>query len=171
VNVTKLTWLAVGAALAAGCGKKNESGGAAGGSCAPLTVTVDGTALPAMPTGLARGNNMRGDISYEVLMFNHDKATCAELVSKSGRQIPEGEVSVRAFAGGRGMMGKGVGIESHTQAGGEVSLISATPTAAGDVVKICVDNVTFSPRVGANKGKKVTVNGLFAGTYCGELTW
>jgi hypothetical protein len=168
--MTQRTWLVVGAALVASCAKKRESGGtAAGSSCKPLTVTVDGTALPAMPNGLARSNNVSGDISYEVLMFNHAKATCEELLSKSGRQIPDGEVSVRAFAGGTGMMGKGVGIESHTQAGGEVSLVSAPPKAAGDIVKVCVDNVTFSPQVGANKGKKVTMNGLFEGAYCGEL--
>jgi hypothetical protein len=172
MNMTKRVWLVLGAALAAGCSKKKDEGGAAAAaSCKPLTVTVDGTALAAMPNGLARSNNMNGDISYEVLMFNHAKATCAELVSKSGRQIPDGEVSVRAFAGGGGMMGKGVGIESHTQAGGGVSLVSATPKTAGDIVKICVDNVAFTPQVGENKGKKITINGLFEGAYCGELKW
>ena len=174
--MTKLTWLVVGAALAAGCSKKNqdsggESGGMPTGRCRALEVTVDGAALAAMPNGLARSNNMNGDISYEVLMFNHHKATCEELLSKSGRQIPDGEVSVRAFAGGGGMMGKGVGIEAHTQAGGSVALVSDKPRAAGDDVMICVDNVSFTPRIGAYNGKKVTVTGLFKGSYCGELTF
>lgn len=172
--MTKLTALAFGAVLAAGCSKKTESGGGEGGSmptgkCRALEVTVDGAALPAMPVGLARSNNMNGDISYEVLMFNHDKATCEQLLSKSGRQIPDGEVSVRAFAGGGGMMGKGVGIEAHTQAGGSVGLVSGKPKAAGDEVMICVDNVSFSPQIGDYKGKKIMVTGLFKGSYCGEL--
>jgi hypothetical protein len=174
--MTKLVALVVAVAVAVvvggGCSKKDGAGsGGAAGSCKPLAVTVDGTPLAAMPNGLARSNNMNGDISYEVLVFNHDKATCAELVSKAGRQIPDGEVSVRAFAGGGGMMGKGVGIASHTQAGGDISLVSAKPTAVGDIVKVCVDNVSFSPQVGENKGKKVTITGLFEGKYCGELKW
>jgi len=164
--MTKRMWLVTLAALAGGCSNKPA---AAGGPCKPLAVTVDGTALAAMPNGLARSNSMNGDISYEVLMFNHDKATCEQLLSKSGRQIPDGEVSVRAFAGGGGMMGKGVGIEAHTQAGGAVSLISAKPKAVGDVVKVCVDDVSFAPKIGELEGMKVTISGLFEGTYCGEL--
>jgi len=162
------------AVLAAGCSKKDEGGGAAGGgggACKPLTVTVDGSALAAMPHGLARSNNMNGDITYEVHMFNHDKSTCEELVSKSGRNVPDGEVSVRAFAGGTGMMGAGVGIESHTQAGDKAKLVSEKPKAAGDLVKICVSEMTFTPRIGDYKDKKVTVSGTFEGKYCGELKW
>lgn len=160
------------AAVAASAGCSKQDGGAAGaGACKPLAVTVDGTALAAMPNGLARSNNMNGDISYEVQVFNHDKATCEQMVEKSGRTVPDGEVSVRAFAGGSGMMGKGVAIEAHTQAGGNVSLVGAKPKAPGDVVKICVDNVEFTPKMGAYKDKKITFTGLLEGAYCGELTW
>lgn len=156
-------------AVVSGCSKKDGGGG--GGTCTPLVVTVDGTALPAMPHGLARTNNMNGDITVEVQMFNHDKVACEAMVSKAGRQIADGEQSVRAFAGGTGMMAKGVGIESHTQAGGEVRMIGDKPKAVGDVVKICVDNVSFKPRVGELKDKQVTVTGLFEGKHCGELTY
>jgi hypothetical protein len=90
--------------LAAACAKKDA---ATAGTCKDLTVTVDGAPLPALPHGLAKGNNMNGDISYEVQLFNHDKASCDDLLSKTGRQIPDGEVSVRAFAAGAGMTGKG----------------------------------------------------------------
>jgi hypothetical protein len=154
--------------LAAACAKKD---GATAGSCKDLTVTVDGAPLAAVPHGLAKGNNMNGDISYEVQLFNHDKATCDELLNKSGRHIPEGEVSVRAFAAGAGMTGKGVAIGSHTQMGGNVTLVSDKPKAAGDIVKVCVDNVSFKPIAGDYKDKQVVVNGLFSGKYCGEMSW
>jgi hypothetical protein len=155
-------------AMLAGCGGTKE---AASGECKPLTVTVDGQPLPALPHGLAKANNMNGDVSYEVQLFNHDKATCDALLDKSGRQIPDGEVSVRAFAAGAGMTGKGVAIGSHTQMGGNVRLASEPPKAVGDVVKVCVDHVAFTPIAGAYKDKNVVVDGLFAGTYCGEMSW
>ena len=155
-------------ALAA-CGSKKEA--ASGDSCKPLSVTVNGEALPALPHGLAKANNMNGDISYEVQLFNHNKATCDELLNKSGRQIPEGEVSLRAFAAGAGMTGKGVAIGAHTQMGGNVTLVTDKPKAAGDIVKVCVDNVSFKPIAGDYKDKQVVVNGLFAGSFCGEMKW
>jgi hypothetical protein len=141
------------------------------GPCKPLTVTVDGTALPAMPHGFAKANNMNGDVSYEVLVFNHDKTTCDQLMNRTGRERVDGEVSVRAFAAGAGMTGKGVAIDAHTQMGGNVTLASDKPKAVGDVVKICVDNVAFKPIAGAYKDKTVVVSGLFKGTYCGEVQW
>jgi hypothetical protein len=156
--------------LLAACSSKNKEGGG-DRSCKPLSVTVDGTALPAMPHGLAKANNMTGDVSYEVLVFNHDKATCDQVINKSGRQIVDGEVSVRAFAAGAGMTGKGVAIDAHTQMGGDVTLASDKPKAVGDVIKICVNDVAFKPIAGAYKDKAVVVNGLFVGTYCGEVQW
>jgi len=138
-------------------------------TCGPLTVTVDGKPLPAMPNGLARLTIQGNDKLYEVEVFNHDKSTCEQFIDRKGRQIPEGEVSIRAFAGGDGLMGKGVGIESHTQAGGDVDVVTK-PKAVGDPVSICVDGASFTPHVGDNKGKKVQVNGLFTGKYCGEMT-
>jgi hypothetical protein len=173
--MNKLVWMALAGTLAIGCSKKKEGGaggaGGGGGACKPLAVTVDGQPLAAMPNGLARSNNMNGDITYEVQMFNHDKSTCEEMVSKGGRQVPEGEVSVRAFAGGAGMMGRGVGIESHTQAAVDATLISDKPKGNGDVVKICVKDASFTPKIGDYKDKKVTITGLFEGKYCGELKW
>lgn len=140
-------------------------------SCGPLTVTIDGQPLPAMPNGLARKSVMTGDSNYEVQLFNHDKSTCEEMISKQGRNVFEGEVSVRAFTGGEGMMGKGVGIEVHIQAGGDVELVSGKPKAVGDVVQICADNVSFKPHMGRNQGKQIKINGLLTGKYCGELNF
>jgi hypothetical protein len=154
--------------LAAACAKKDTATAA---SCKPLSVVVDGAALPALPTGLAKANNMNGDVSYEVQLFNHDKVTCDDLLNKTGRPIPDGEVSVRAFAAGAGMTGKGVAIGVHTQMGGNVTLVSDKPKAVGDIVSVCVDNVAFKPIAGDYKDKQVVVNGLFSGKYCGEMTW
>ena len=154
--------------VVAACAKKD---GATGGACKDLSVTVDGTPLPALSKGLAKANDMNGDVSYEVQLFNHDKATCDDMLNKSGRQVPENEISVRAFAAGAGMTGKGVAIDAHTQMGGAVTLASDKPKAVGDVVKVCVDNVSFKPVAGKYKDKQVVVNGLFQGTYCGEMKW
>jgi hypothetical protein len=154
--------------LASACAKKE---GATAGSCKDLTVTVDGAPLPALPHGLAKANNMNGDVSYEVQLFNHDKTTCDQFLDKAGRPIPEGEVSVRAFAAGAGMTGKGVSIGTHTQMGGNVTLVSDKPKAVGDIVKVCVDNVSFKPISGDYRDKDVVVSGLFSGKYCGEKSW
>lgn len=168
--MTKL--LVIATLLAAGCSKKDDkAGGASAAACKPLTVTVDGTPLAAMPNGLAKSNNMNGDISYEVHAFDHAKTTCEDMLNKSGRTVPEGEVSVRAWAGGAGSMGKGVGIGAHAQMGVDVKLVSGRPKASGDVVKLCVNHVSFTPQVGAEKGKTVVMNGLVEGTYCGEMKW
>jgi len=160
----KTTWFVI---VLAACG--NKDGGPK--TCQPLAVTVDGAPLAAMPHGLAKANNMRGDVAYEVQLFNHDKATCEGLLDKAGRQIPDGEVSVRAFAGGAGMTGNGVAIDAHTQMGGRVSLMGDKPKAVGDIVKICVDNAAFKPIAGAYKDKSVVVSGLFEGKYCGEMKY
>ena len=156
-------------ALLAACG--NKDGGSAGGACKPLSVTVDGAALPALGHGLAKANNMNGDISYEVDLYNHAKATCDELLNRAGRAVPDDEISVRAFAAGAGMTGKGVAIDAHTQMGGSVTLASPPPKAVGDVVKVCVDHAAFKPIAGTYKDKDVVVDGLFEGTYCGEMKW
>jgi hypothetical protein len=142
-----------------------------GGTCKPLVVTVDGKPLPALPHGLAKANDMHGDISYEVQVFDHDKATCEQLLDKNGRQVPEGEIMVRAFAGGSGMTGKGVAIDAHTQLGGAVWLASERPKAVGDAVKVCADSIAFTPIAGRYKDKRVVITGQFDGTYCGEVKW
>lgn len=154
----------------AGCPSKKD--GAPGDkACKPLTVTVDGTALPALAHGLAKANNMNGDISYEVQLFNHDKTTCEQLLDRQGRHVPDDEISVRAFAAGAGMTGKGVAIDAHTQMGGPVTLASEVPKAAGDIVKVCADHIAFTPIAGRYKDKQVVVSGLLAGAYCGEVKW
>lgn len=168
-TVTK--WLPVIAlGLAAACAK-HEAGSNGAAACRPLRVTVDGTALPALPHGLAKANNMNGDVSYEVTRFDQTSATCEQLLDRSGREVPAGEISVRAFAAGAGMTGKGVAIGAHTQMGGNVTLLGPAPKAIGDVVKVCVDNAAFEPIAGAYKGTQVVVDGLFVGAFCGEVTW
>ena len=156
-------------AMLAACG--NRSGTTAAGDCKPLSVTVDGTALPPLGHGLAKANNMNGDISYEVDLYNHTKATCEGLLDRAGHAVPEDEISVRAFAAGAGMTGKGVAIDAHTQMGGNVTLASPPPKTVGDVVKVCVDHAAFKPIAGKYKDKDVVVDGLFEGTYCGEMKW
>ncbi len=139
-------------------------------TCEPLAVTVDGVPLPPVGHGLARANNMHGDVSYEVQLTNQPGVTCEQLLSEAGRAVPDGEIMVRAFAGGAGLTGHGVGIDAHSQMGGAVTLL-AKPRAIGDLVEVCVDHMSFTPIAGAYKGTHVTVSGRFAGAYCGEMTW
>ena len=159
----KLALVMVAVVAAAACKKAKTAE-----TCGALSVTIDGKPQPAMPNGLARLTVVGNDKLYEVQVFNHDQATCEQFISRSGRNVPDGEVSVRAFGGGDGLMGKGVGLASHTQAGGDVDVVTK-PKAVGDPVAICVDGVTFTPSIGDNKGKKVEIKGLFTGTYCGEM--
>lgn len=154
------------AIVAAGCGGKKEGGG--GAACGPLKVTVDGVDVAGLGNGLAITQKEGGESSEQVQLFNHAKATCAQVLSKSGREVPEGEIDVRANAG-KSMMTKGVGIDAHSQMGVEVKLTSAAPKAVGDPVTLCVPETTFTPRVGDYKDKKVTVSGTFAGTWCGVM--
>lgn len=152
--------------LAAGCSKKSTDPK----DCKPLAVAVDGAPLAGfLPTGLARLDKMGSTTALEVEVFNHAKITCEQWTNKKGRVVEPGEIGVRALAGGEGMMGQGVGLEMHMQFGGEVGVVGTKPKAIGDKVTLCASDITFTPQVGAYKGKKVAISGLFTGTYCGEM--
>ncbi len=152
--------------LAAACSKKSTDPK----DCKPLSVTVDGTPLTIFqPTGLARMDIMGSDTPYEVEVFNHTKITCEQWTNKKGRVVEPGETAVRALAGGKGMMGKGIGLGAHMQFEGDIRVVGATPTKVGDQVTLCASEMSFTPQVGEHKGKKVTVSGLFIGSYCGEM--
>lgn len=154
------------------CGGKGGGGG--GGEaveCGPFSLTVDGQPVTGLTHGLAFTHKRNGELVQQVDLFNHDKTTCEQITSRSGRTVEEGEVSVRAFTGGSGLMGDGFGIESHTQMGLGVKLASAVPQKAGDKVALCVPESNVEPQVGDYKGKKVKVSGKFEGTWCGVMDW
>jgi len=155
------------------CGKSGDAppGEAAEApkTCGPLKVSVDGQELTGLVHGKAIFNKTAGKKTPQVDVFNHDKVTCAELTNIKGRQVADGEVAVRAFAGGSGSFGMGVGFGSHTQMGVNVDILSKMPEKDGDLVALCVKETTFSPTMGDHKGKSVTVSGKFEGAYCGVL--
>lgn len=154
--------------LAAGCSKTSK----APKDCKPLTVVVDGVTLTGQqPAGLARLDKMGSTTAYEVEVFNHTKITCEQWTNKKGRVVEPGELGVRALAGGQGTMGTGVGLGVHFQFGGKVDVVGVKPKAIGDKVTLCASEITFTPQVGAYKGKKVTIEGLFEGSYCGEMVF
>lgn len=170
--VTMLTLLAATAA----CGKDEDSkaaGGtgaakAGGDACPALKVTIDGQEVTGLTHGLAITQKMGTTVSEQVQLFNHDKATCEEVLSKSGRTVPEGEIAVRANAG-NDSMSTGVGIDSHAQLGGTVTVVGPKPSKPGDQVTLCAKETTFTPRIGAYKDKPVTIAGALTGTYCGVM--
>jgi hypothetical protein len=135
-------------------------------SCGKLAVAIEGKPLPQLTHGLARKHHG----GYEITMMNLDKTTCANILDANGRVIPDGEVSVKAFAGGDGMMSKGVVYDANTEIGDRVAatLIGDPPKAKGDPVRICVQDATIEIGFGSDRGKHVAITGLFEGTYCGE---
>ncbi|MCC6621855.1 MAG: hypothetical protein IT385_11405 [Deltaproteobacteria bacterium] len=147
---------------ACGGGKKTE--------CGPLEVTVDGKPVTGLTHGYAITHKRAGELTQQVEVFNHE-AKCEELVSRKGRSVPDGEQAVRAFTGGSGMMGQGVGIESHTQMGVDVALMGEAPKNPGDKVALCVSDASFKPAIGDYKDKAVVVKGKLEGTYCGVMDW
>ncbi len=149
----------------AGCGNKSKDAS----SCKPLSVTIDGKAV-VLGHALGRHNTGTSE-SWEVDVFNHDKVTCEQYMNKSGRPVADGEVNVRAFAGGDGMMGKGVGIGANTQAGKSVELVGDPPKAKGEPISICVDNVSFKGMVGEYKDKPIVIDGLFQAASCGDMAF
>ena len=151
--------LATGLAIA-GCGKKNEEGGG-GPDCKPLTVTIDGQPVAGLANGL--GYVETGD-SYSLYVFNHDKATCEQLLAKS-RQVPEGEESV-GF--GIGSLGPSIGYDANGLIGKAVEVKLVTkPAKAGDPMAMCV-KATLPVKIGKNKGKTLVAEGLVEGKFCGE---
>ena len=145
----------------AGCKKKPTAE-----SCGPLKLSMAGKDLPAMTYGLA----IKKHDGYEVEMFNMNKTTCENVLDTKGRNIPEGEDSVTAFAGGSGMMRSGVVYHANTVAGDKVKAdVLLEPKAKGDKVQICVQDAKIEIAFGEDKGKELTINGLFEGQYCGEM--
>lgn len=157
------------ALLLAGCGSREDRSPPPAGACEPLEILVDDQPLPAMTHGLARAVRRAGSdrATYEVHVFDRPGATCEQLLAKQPRAAPAGELGARAFAGATG---RGIAIDAWTQAGGSIALSGETPKQPGDRVTICVrDRTTFEPKLGAYRGKRITVRGTFTGTFCGDL--
>lgn len=145
----------------AGCTKKNEEGGAGGGNCKPLTVTIDGQPIAGLGHGLgyveAGGN-------YSLYVFNHDQATCEQLLAKS-RQVPAGEESV-GF--GIGTYGPSIGYDANGLVGKNVEVeLVKKPASAGDAMAMCV-KATLPVKIGKNNGKTLVAEGRVDGKFCGE---
>ena len=167
---TKSMYVLFAAALLAGCGKDDgKSGGGGGGSCPPLEVTIDGTKVEGLSHGLALDQEMSGEVIHVVEVFNHDQVTCEQVLSKAGRQTGPDEIAIRGSVGGS--FGNGLGIDSTAQMGADVDvkLAGKAGSKPGDTVTMCVAGHTLEPKVGAHKGKKVTIKGALSGTYCGVM--
>lgn len=136
-----------------------------GGGCGAPTVTVDGEVVSGLAHGYAVARPRGADTLLEVAVFDRE-VRCEDLLRPS-REPADGEVSVRAFMGGGGAFGHGVGVDVHTQIGVDVDLASVEPRAPGDRVALCVAEATFTPSVGRFKDRAVTMSGRFEGTFCG----
>jgi hypothetical protein len=173
-GMTRFTIPLIGCLLLA-CSKGDDgAGGGEGGAaaaCPAFELSVDGKPVTGVTHKLAFTHKRKDDRTHQVQWFNHDKATCAEVTATKGRVVPDGEVAVGAFAGGKGAFGKGVSLSYHTQLGVAVALVGPAPEKAGDKVSLCVPETTFKPTVGPDKDKSVTVKGLMEGSWCGFMDW
>ncbi|MFT5355644.1 MAG: hypothetical protein ACI9KE_002863 [Polyangiales bacterium] len=125
-------------------------------SCAPLRVSIDGTNTP-----LSHGLAVENRFGLEVLLFNNNRMTCAEILGGLWAS-PPGQVHVAVRAQ------EGIGQASTDERHAEVAV--RTMGAVGDVgstVSLCLDDeVTFAPSNG--KQPAVVISGRFDGTFCGR---
>ncbi len=164
--------LVVGSLLLVACGSKGGEGGGDAASCPAFEMKVDGQPVTGFTHKLAFTHKQGGEQKLQVQWFNHDKATCEDVTSMKGRQVPDGEVTVAAMAGGKGVMGKAVIAGSHTEFGVDVELVGDAPKNAGDKVAVCVREAKeIKPMMGPYKGKTLTVKGLLDGSWCGFMDW
>lgn len=147
-------------------------------ACPPLAVVLDGKPLAAPTYGIA-WSEPRGSIAVE--MFNHDGVTCDDVYARiaSGRIMPEGELGVGAWTGGRPPMATGVSFgesaELHVDrsAGGAAVGVDviARPERAGDRAVLCVRKpvtIELGDAVGGAlpAHPAVEIAGTLAGRYC-----
>ena len=136
--------------------------------CAPLTVTIDGEPVDGLTHAFAYSEPETGPGTggFGVDVFNHG-ASCADVLAGS-RDVPEGEVHVKAFvqeASGRGS----VAVGSKTNFAQGVELLRKAE-ATGEPVAICVSNVKWTAGGFGGDGPTYEISGLFQGEYCGERT-
>lgn len=143
--------------------------GASGGTvsaedidCPPLEVTIDGEPVEGLDHALALADAG----SYGVEVFNHQEATCDDVLASS-RNVPPGEVNVRAYAQ-EGVSQGSVSIGSKTNFARGVELVEKSDTPGG-LVAICVGGASWTTGgFGDDAGQKIEIRGLFAAEYCGE---
>lgn len=136
--------------------------------CPPLTVTIDGEPVTGLDHALAfsEPENGPGTGGFGVEVFNHAGATCEDVLGAS-RDVPEGEVNVRAFVK-EGSTRGAVAIGSKTNYAQGVELVRKA-ASSGDTVAICVTDAGWTTGgFGADAGQRYEISGLFQGEYCGE---
>lgn len=136
--------------------------------CPPLTVTIDGEAVAGLDHAFAYSEPATGPGTggFGVDVFNHRGASCEDVLAGS-RDVPEGEVTVKAFATEGSTRGS-VAIGSKTNFAQGVELVRKAESE-GDEVAICVSRAGWTAGgFGENAGKRYEIDGLFRAAYCGE---
>lgn len=135
--------------------------------CPPLQVTIDGEPVEGLDHafGFSEAKTGPGTGGFGVQVFNHPENGCAEVLATS-RNVPEGEVEVRAFVQAGASRGS-VSVGSKTNFAQGVELVNE-PNAQGDLVAICVSGAKWTAGGFGGDGPTYEISGLFAGTYCGE---
>ncbi len=156
------------AAAADGTAADASSAAAEAIDCPPLTVTIDGEPVSGLDHALAFSEPETGPGTggYGVEVFNHAEATCEDVLASS-RDVPEGEVNVRAFVQ-EGSTRGAVAIGSKTNFAQGVELVRKAESV-GDTVAICVSNAGWTTGgFGEDAGQRYEISGLFQAEYCGE---
>lgn len=163
-------------APADGTAPEVAANGAAGGAtvsaedidCPPLEVTIDGEPVEGLDHALAFSEPKTGPGTggYGVEVFNHAETTC-ENVLASSRDVPPGEVNVRAFVQEGSSRGS-VAVGSKTSFAQGIELVEKSDTPGG-LVAICVEGASWTTGgFGDDAGQTIEIRGLFAAEYCGE---
>lgn len=136
--------------------------------CPPLEVTIDGAPVEGLDHALAFSEPKTGPGTggYGVEVFNHAETTCEDVLASS-RDVPPGEVNVRAFVQEGSSRGS-VAVGSKTSVAQGIELVEKAESAGG-LVAICVEGASWTTGgFGDDAGQEIEIRGLFAAEYCGE---
>lgn len=165
--MTRLVAIALlAAAVLTGCGKSKGGDG-----CPAGEITLDGE-----PLANTHGVAVEGQGSYVIMLYDHDKVTCEEMLTTQVAEIMElakargkqnDEIQVRVATGG---LGNAIGLGGNTKMDSSVKAeLVAKPAKVGDRTAICLtEPAEYDLQIGPHKGKKLVMKGLFEGEFCGS---
>ncbi len=132
-------------------------------ACPDLSITVERAELTPLSNAIAIQERKAG--GYMVQLYDHDGVNCKQALS--GHRVPRPhEVFARAYVGPTAhQTAVGLGDDTEMDVG---AVLSRGPDRVGDPVVICLRQpVSFDGTAGTWAGKRITMSGRFAGTFCG----
>ncbi len=116
-----------------------------------------------MPLALGARVPSRLGGGYRVSLFNHTEVDCAAFLGASRMMVPN-EIDVHAYVGG-GVTS--VGVNSSNALGHPVTLVHE-PQRAGDIVEMCVPELSSHEIERNGVRQQVSVSGTISAKFCGD---